>query len=40
VIREIVKTIDGERLRIAYGNNLATISPEQIVHAEKPDAPE
>jgi hypothetical protein len=39
VIREIVQTIDGERLRVAYGNNLATISYAQIVHAEKPDAP-
>jgi hypothetical protein len=35
-IRAIVKTIDGERLRVAYGNNAATIKPEQIVQPEKP----
>jgi hypothetical protein len=40
VIRAIVKTIDGERLRVAYGNNLATIKPEAIIQPEKPDAPE
>jgi hypothetical protein len=28
-----------ETARIAYGNNLATISPEQIIEREKPDAP-
>jgi hypothetical protein len=39
VIRAIVETIDGVRYRVAYGSNLATISYEQIVHAEKPDAP-
>jgi len=39
VIRAIVKTIDGERLRVAYGTNLATINPEQIIEPEKPDAP-
>jgi hypothetical protein len=37
VIREIVQTIDGERLRVAYGNNLATISSAQIIQPEKPD---
>jgi hypothetical protein len=40
VIREIVQTIDGERLRVAYGNNLATISYAQIIQPEKPDAPD
>jgi hypothetical protein len=39
VIRGIVQTIDGEKLRVAYGNNLATISLEQIIEPEKPDAP-
>jgi hypothetical protein len=39
VIRAIVETVDGERLRVAYGNNLATISYAQIVQPEKPDAP-
>jgi hypothetical protein len=39
VIREIVNTIDGVRLRVAYGTNLATISYAQIVQPEKPDAP-
>jgi hypothetical protein len=36
VVRGIVNTIDGERLRVAYGNNLAMISPEQIIQPEKP----
>jgi hypothetical protein len=31
VVRAIVNTIDGERLRVAYGNNLATINPAQII---------
>jgi transcriptional regulator len=40
VIQAIVKTMDGERLRVAYGNNLATISSAQIVQPEKPDTPD
>jgi hypothetical protein len=28
-----------ETARVAYGNNLATISPEQIIQPKKPDAP-
>ncbi len=39
VIQAIVKTVDGERLRVAYGNNLATIKSEAIVQPEKPDVP-
>jgi hypothetical protein len=41
VIRAIVKTISGMRYRVEYGRGpfVATVSPEQIVHAERPDAP-
>ena len=41
VIRAILKTTSGTKLRMEYGAGpyVATISPEQIVHAEKPDAP-
>ncbi len=39
VIRAILKTTSGVRYRVEYGTNLATISPEQIIHAETPDAP-
>jgi hypothetical protein len=40
VIREIVETTSGVRYRVEYGNGpyLATISYEQIVQPEKPDA--
>lgn len=41
VIRGIVKTTSGMRYRVEYGRGpfVATVSPEQIVHAERPDAP-
>ena len=39
VIQAIVKTIDGERLRVAHGTNLATIDAEQIIQPERPDPP-
>ena len=41
VIRGIVKTASGMRYRVEYGRGpfVATVSPEQIVHAERPDAP-
>jgi hypothetical protein len=41
VIRAIVKTTSGMRYRVEYGSGpfVATVSPEQIVHAEKPNAP-
>jgi hypothetical protein len=41
VIRAIVRTTSGMRYRVEYGNGpyVATISPEQIVQPEKPDAP-
>ena len=41
VIRAIVKTTSGMRYRVEYGRGpfVATVSPEQIVHAERPDAP-
>jgi hypothetical protein len=41
VIRAIVRTTSGMRYRVEYGNGpyVATISPEQIIHAEKPDTP-
>ena len=41
VIRAILKTTSGTKLRMEYGAgpNVATISPEQIIQPEKPDAP-
>jgi hypothetical protein len=41
VIRAILQTASGVRYRMEYGNGpyLATISPEQILQPEKPDAP-
>jgi len=41
VIRAIVKTTDGVRYRVEYGNGPygATINPQQIIQPEKPDAP-
>ncbi len=41
VIRAILRTTSGVRYRVEYGNGsyVATISPEQIVQPEKPDAP-
>lgn len=41
VIRAILETTSGVRYRVEYGSGpfVATISSEQIVHAEKPDAP-
>jgi hypothetical protein len=41
VVRAILQTASGVRYRMEYGNGpyLATISPEQIVQPEKPDAP-
>jgi len=41
VIRAILKT-SGTKLRMEYGAGpyVATISPEQIIQPEKPDAPE
>jgi hypothetical protein len=41
VIRAILKTTSGTRLRMEYGAGpyVATINPEQIIEPEKPDAP-
>jgi hypothetical protein len=41
VIRAILQTTSGVRYRVDYGNGpyVTTISSEQIIEPEKPDAP-
>jgi hypothetical protein len=36
VVRAILKTTSGVRLRVEYGRNLATIHPDQITWPPKP----
>jgi hypothetical protein len=39
IIRAILNTGSGTKLRVEYGRNFATIKPEAIIQPEKPDAP-
>jgi len=39
IVRAILNTDAGTKLRVEYGSNFAMISPEQIVQPEEPDAP-
>jgi hypothetical protein len=42
VVRAIITTADGRKLRVEYGSGpfVATINPEQLIQEGKPDAPE
>jgi hypothetical protein len=39
IVRAILNTDAGTKLRVEYGSNLATITPDAIVQRDKPDEP-